>query len=158
MAGTIRQILNCPFQGFTKRMYLQAKVLELLALQLAVFEPGDRSSCVGLRSQTVDRIQTAAEILANNLDAPPAISDLAQQVGVSERTLQRGFQSVFGVTVFGYLTDRRMLQAERWLRSSKSVADVANLVGYSNPGHFAAAFKRKFGITPTECSSGKMSN
>lgn len=155
MSGTIRQILNCPFQGFTKRMYLQAKVLELLALQLAVFEPEDRSVSLGLKSQTIDRVQAAAEILAENLDAPPAISDLAQRVGVSERTLQRGFQSVFGMTVFGYLTDRRMLQADRWLRASKSVADVANLVGYSNPGHFAAAFKRKFGITPTQCSLGK---
>jgi AraC-like DNA-binding protein len=155
MSGTIRQILNCPFQGFTKRMYLQAKVLELLALQLAVFAPGDRSVSLGLKSQTLDRVRAAAEILAENLDAPPAISDLAQRVGVSERTLQRGFQSLFGMTVFGYLTDRRMLQADRWLRASKSVADVANLVGYSNPGHFAAAFKRKFGITPTQCSLGK---
>ena len=155
MAGTIRQILNCPFQGFTKRMYLQAKVLELLALQLAVFAPEDRSVNLELKSQTLDRIRAAADILVENLDAPPEISDLARRVGVSERTLQRGFQSMFGMTVFGYLTDRRMLQASRWLRSSKSVADVANLVGYSNPGHFAAAFKRKFGITPTECSLGK---
>ena len=136
-------------------MYLQAKVLELLALQLAVFEPENRSVSLGLKSQTVDRIRAAADILAENLDAPPAISDLAQRVGVSERTLQRGFQSLFGMTVFGYLTDSRMLQADRWLRASKSVADVANLVGYSNPGHFAAAFKRKFGITPTQCSLGK---
>jgi AraC-like DNA-binding protein len=165
MAGTIRQILNCPFQGFTKRIYLQAKVLELLALQMAVFAPIDRSVSLGLKSQTIDspserlrqRIRAAADILVENLDAPPAISDLAQRVGVSERTLQRGFQSVFGMTVFGYLTDRRMLQAARWMRSSKSVADVANLVGDSNPGHFAAAFKRKFGITPTECSTGKSS-
>ena len=154
MAGTIRQILNCPFQGFTKRMYLQAKVLELLALQIAVFTPADPVGA-RLKPQTIDRIRAAADILVENLDAPPAISDLAQSVGVSERTLQRGFQSVFGMTVFGYLTDRRMLQADRWLRSRKSVADVANLVGYSNPGHFTAAFKRKFGITPTECSAGK---
>ncbi len=30
-----QQIINCLFQGMTKRMYLQAKVLELMALQLA---------------------------------------------------------------------------------------------------------------------------
>ena len=32
-----QQILNCPYQGMTKRLYLQAKVLELMALQLAPF-------------------------------------------------------------------------------------------------------------------------
>lgn len=154
MSGTIRQILNCPFQGFTKRMYLQAKVLELLALQLAVLTPADPVGA-RLKPQTIDRIHAATDILNDNLDNPPTITELALRVGTSERTLQRGFQSLFGMTVFGYLTDRRMLQADLWLRSRKSVADVANLVGYSNPGHFAAAFKRKFGITPTESSLGK---
>ncbi|MBW4568689.1 MAG: hypothetical protein KME31_11870 [Tolypothrix carrinoi HA7290-LM1] len=30
-----QQIVSCPYRGMTKRMYLQAKVLELMALQLA---------------------------------------------------------------------------------------------------------------------------
>lgn len=30
--GVAQQIVNCPYQGITKRMYLQAKVLELMAL------------------------------------------------------------------------------------------------------------------------------
>jgi hypothetical protein len=30
-----QQILNCPYQGITKRIYLQAKVLELIALQIS---------------------------------------------------------------------------------------------------------------------------
>ncbi|MEH2413141.1 hypothetical protein [Nostoc sp.] len=29
-----QQIVNCPYQGMTKRLYLQGKVLELMALQL----------------------------------------------------------------------------------------------------------------------------
>jgi AraC-like DNA-binding protein len=155
MATVTRQILNCPFQGFTQQMYLQSKIWELLALQLAIFLPDDRPSSSPLKPQTLDRIHAAKDILLARLDRPPTISELARQVGVSERTLQRGFQSLFGMTVFAYLTDRRMLQADLLLRSTRSVADVANLVGYSNPGHFAAAFKRRFGITPTECSLGK---
>jgi AraC-like DNA-binding protein len=154
MTAVTRQILNCPFQGFTKRMYLQGKVLELLALQLAVFAPIDPVNSQP-KPQTIERIYAARDILIDRLDSPPTTTELAQQVGLSDRTLQRGFQSLFGMTVFAYLTDRRMFQADRYLRSSKSVAEVANLVGYSNPGHFAAAFKRKFGITPTESSLGK---
>jgi AraC-like DNA-binding protein len=34
-----------------------------------------------------------------------------------------------------------------------SVADVAKAVGYLNPGHFAAAFKKKFGLTPKALKS-----
>ena len=84
--------------------------------------------------------------------------ELAQQVGVSDRTLQRGFRELFGTTVFGYLTEQRMELAEQWLRQGNfTVTEIATMAGYSNPGHFAAAFKRQFGITPRECLLGKMS-
>ena len=87
---------------------------------------------------------------------PPSALELAQLVGVSDRTLRYGFRELFGTTVFGYLTSKRMEQAQQLLRSGKlTVAEVANLVGYAHQGHFAVAFKRKFGITPTECLSAK---
>jgi len=76
---------------------------------------------------------------------------------VSDRTLQKGFKALFGVTPFAYLTRQRMNQAERLLRQpNRTVAEVANIVGYTNPAQFAAAFKRQFGITPSECLGGKI--
>lgn len=36
-----------------------------------------------------------------------------------------------------------------------TVTEVAHRVGYGDLGHFAAAFKRKFGIFPNECLLGK---
>ncbi|MBD6619067.1 helix-turn-helix transcriptional regulator [Komarekiella sp. 'clone 1'] len=157
--GIAQQIINCPFQGMTKRMYLQAKVLELVALQLAPIlsaqnklQPSPR-----LKPDTIARIHYAKEILLSRLENPPSLLELSQIVGVSDRTLRRGFKEMFGTTVFGYLSNIRMEQAEQLLREGKlSVAEVANLSGYSQQGHFAAAFKRKFGITPRECLSGKI--
>ena len=79
-------------------------------------------------------------------------------MGVSDRTLQRGFGRLFGTTVFGYLTDQRMKRAERWLREgNRTVLEVAIMTGYSNPTHFSVAFKRKFGISPSQCLLGKKS-
>ena len=158
--GIAQQIINCPYEGMTKRMYLQGKVLELMALQLAPIlsaqdgiQPSPR-----LKADTISRIHYAREILSARLENPPSLLELAQIVGVSDRNLRRGFKEMFGTTVFGYLTNIRMEQAEQLLRSGKlSVAEVANLSGYSQQGHFAAAFKRKFGITPRECLSGNRS-
>jgi AraC-like DNA-binding protein len=76
---------------------------------------------------------------------------------VSDRTLRRGFQALFHTTVLGYVTEQRLLQAEQWLRQGFTVADVVHRCGYSNQGHFAAVFKRKFGITPKQCAMGKKS-
>ena len=154
-----QQIVNCPYQGITKRMYLQAKVLELMALQLApILAQGGLQPQPRLKAQTIARIHHVREILLSRLDNPPSLLDLAQQVGVSDRTLRRGFQELFGTTVFSYLIDQRLKRAEQLLRGgNRSVAEVANLVGYSHLGQFAGVFKRKFGITPSECLLGKKS-
>ncbi|MEH1855144.1 MAG: AraC family transcriptional regulator [Nostoc sp.] len=155
-----QQIVNCPYHGMTKRLYLQAKVIELMALQLAPFlaEQAGLQPQPRFRARTVERIYQAREILLSRLENPPTLLELAQIVGVSDRTLQRGFQQIFDTTVFGYLTDKRMERAKRWLREGNlTVLDVAIMTGYSNPTHFSVAFKRKFGISPSQCRLGKKS-
>jgi AraC-like DNA-binding protein len=156
--GVVLQIINCPYQGTAKRMYLQGKVIELMALQLAPFLEENTPTQLPprLKKETIDKIYHAKDILQARLENPPLLSELAQQVGVSESTLQKGFQMQFGTTVFGYLTNQRMEQAHQLLQNhSFTVAEVANIVGYAHLGHFAAAFKRRFGITPRECFLSK---
>ncbi|MEH2407736.1 helix-turn-helix transcriptional regulator [Nostoc sp.] len=158
--GVVQQIINCPYHGVTKRMYLQAKVLELMTLQLTPIlahqeglQPSPR-----LKSQTIARIHHAREILHSHLENPPLLVELAQQVGISDRTLRRGFQELFGTTVFRYLTYKRMEWAEQLLRQGNiTVAEVAHQVGYCEQGRFASAFKRRFSIMPSECLSSKKS-
>jgi AraC-like DNA-binding protein len=156
MRSLAEQIWNAPYQGAMRRMYLQAKVFELLVMQLDWLGVGRQQSDQLSMRTTRDRIYHARDILLADLEQSPSVLELAQQVGVSVGTLQRQFRAVFGTTVFGYLTDQRMKQAEQLLRQRHySVTEIAAVVGYSNPGHFAAAFKRKFGITPYECLLGK---
>ncbi|MBD2360340.1 helix-turn-helix transcriptional regulator [Anabaena minutissima FACHB-250] len=119
--GIAQQIINCPYQGMTKRMYLQGKVLELMALQLAPIlsaqeglQPSPR-----LKPDTIARIHLAREILSTRLENPPSILELSQIVGMSDRTLRRGFQELFSTTVLGYLSSIRMQQAEQLLREGK---------------------------------------
>ncbi|MCU0532937.1 MAG: AraC family transcriptional regulator [Hydrococcus sp. Prado102] len=155
-----QQIFNCPYWGMTKRIYLQAKVLELIALQLSFIfaSEGVPQSSPSLKSDTIARIHHAKQIIHSRLDNPLSLTELAALVGLSDRTLRRGFKELFGTTVFSYLTAMRMEKAERYLRErNMTVAEVANLVGYAHLGHFAAAFKRKYGIAPSECSLGKKS-
>ncbi|MBW4622490.1 MAG: AraC family transcriptional regulator [Cyanosarcina radialis HA8281-LM2] len=153
-----QQLWNAPYRGAAKRLYLQAKVFELLAMQLDWLEGEQSQPSDGqLKPSTIDRIYQARDIVLANLEHPPSVLELAQQVGVSASTLQRKFRELFGKTVFDYLTERRMDLAKQLLRQGNcTVVETATMVGYSNPAHFAAAFKRKFGITPSECILGKL--
>jgi len=154
MRRLVQQILNAPYQGITKRIYLQGKVFELLAIQLELImvDRGERRSSPRLKPDTIERVHYAKEILATQLENPPSSLELAQQVGVSDRTLRRGFRELFGTTVIRYLMQQRLNRAEQLLREGNlTVAEVANEVGYSHLGHFATAFQDQFGMTPSKC-------
>jgi AraC-like DNA-binding protein len=156
---TVREIVTCPYQGFEKRLFLQGKVHDLMGLQLmsVLRDRGSFPSPTRLKPEMIARLHHAKDLLAMQLESPPSVSQLAQRVGVSDRTLQRGFQTLFNTTVVGYLTQQRLQQAEQLLRQGdRTVTEVATMVGYGNMGHFAMAFKRRFGITPSQCLAGKM--
>lgn len=154
-----QQIWNAPYHGMARRMYLQAKVWELLAMQIDLVMADQTATVptVKLRPDTIARLHYAKDILTQQLEHPPLLSEVAQQVGVSDRTLRRGFQKLFGTTPLGYLTQQRMQRARYLLQQGTlTVAEVARTVGYGHLGHFAVAFKREFSVIPSACVGEKM--
>ena len=150
MNQVVRQILQCPYQGATQRLYLECKALELLALQFGCLEADAfRSKRSRLKSKELERVQYAQELLMRQIENPPSVMELSHQAGLSARKLRRGFQELFGTTVSGYLSDYRMERAQALLRHSHvTVAHVASEVGYRNPEAFSTAFRRKFSVSP----------
>jgi AraC-like DNA-binding protein len=153
MQNILWQILRCPYQGIAKRMYLEAKALELVSLavqQEIELQKRDRA-CQSLKPETIERIYQAKTILLHNLHDPPSLLTLARQVNLSDRTLKRGFHELFGKTVFGYLHDYRLEQARQLLETGEmNVTEVAQAVGFASRSYFATAFKKKFGHNPKD--------
>jgi AraC family transcriptional regulator, transcriptional activator of the genes for pyochelin and ferripyochelin receptors len=148
---SLHQILNCPYQGVMKQLYLESHMMELLTLQIAQWMEEDNQvlTCAKLQPGDVERIYQAREILLQRLCNPPSLIALARQVGLNDRKLKQGFRQVFGTTVFGYLHNQRMEQARLLLLDNHlSVTAVAHSVGYTNSCAFSTAFRRKFGINP----------
>lgn len=154
MQTVARRILECPYQGISKRLYLESKALELLGLLVAQ-EIKLRDGTISphsLKPDVVDRVHHARDILLQRLENPPSLVELARQVGVNECTLKRGFRQIFDTTVFGYLFDHRMEQARKLLETQiYTVEDVARMVGYRNLSAFSKAFLRRYGIRARDC-------
>jgi AraC-like DNA-binding protein len=151
MRVALEQILQCPYQGIMKQLYLESKSIELLVLFLdqAIAHQPKVSPALRLQPDDVDRIHQARQILIQQMDNPPSLLMLAHQVGLNDCTLKRGFRQVFGTTVFGYLHDYRMNRARQLLQEQRmTVQEVARQVGYASPSSFHAAFRKKFGVNP----------
>ncbi len=133
-------------------MYLQGKVFELMALQFEALKRENKSkNCKQkLKSEDIERIYHAKDILLTRWQNPPSLLELAREVGLNDYKLKIGFRHCFKTTVFGTLQDYRMERARQLLASgSVTVTGIARTVGYTNRSHFAAAFKRKYGVNPS---------
>ncbi len=157
MQTILRQILNCPYQTLTRQLYLEGKVLELMALRLEDLQDCQPlNSTTNLKPEQIDSIYQARDIIINNFRNPPSLLALARQVNLNDCTLKKGFQQIFGTTVFGYLHDYRMERAKELLLEANKVNQVARTVGYSSYSAFMTAFRKKFGVNPS-VYSGKNS-
>ncbi|PXA05627.1 hypothetical protein DDZ13_01775 [Coraliomargarita sinensis] len=86
-------------------------------------------------------------------DVLPTITDLCLEFGVSERTLQYGFQSYVNMSPQSYLRLCRLNRVRAVLRAPTSkeitVTEVATRFGFFHMGKFAQFYRLHFGETPS---------
>ena len=151
MQMVIHQILNCPYLGFLKRMYLESKAIELITHQLAqlVCKETDPKPRPTLCPDDIERIHYARDILIENSQNPPTVYKLSRRAGLNELKLQQGFRQIYGKTVFAYFRDYQFEGARCFLKEGNmNVAEVAYKLGYSKVDNFAGSFKKIFGVSP----------
>ncbi|MEM9265622.1 MAG: AraC family transcriptional regulator [Cyanobacteria bacterium P01_F01_bin.13] len=146
----LQQILQWPYQGITRQFYLEAKVLELIALHFSQMLTKPLTQGKSLIARDIDRVYQARDILIQNMASPPSLPELAKQAQLNERKLKQGFRQVFDNTVFGYLHDHRMEQARQLLQAGQlNIQETARWVGYASRSSFVVAFKKKFQVPPS---------
>ncbi len=84
-------------------------------------------------------------------DSGLGVQDMAAELSMNERTLQRKIQALMGMTPLQYLTAYRLGRAQRALLDpSQTIAEVGFDCGFASQQTFARAFKQKFGLTPSQ--------
>lgn len=152
MLQLIEEVRHCHFTGGLKKLFLQSKAIELLALQCEQVEREGMRSPEALRisRSEEERIYHARDLLLEHAHDPLSLGELARKAGLNEFKLKQGFKKVFDNTVFGYLSDHRLDQAQHMIREGRlSLTDIAETLGYSSLQHFSNAFRKKFGLSPS---------
>jgi AraC-like DNA-binding protein len=82
---------------------------------------------------------------------PPTIVDLAQYTQISISKLKSTFKKVYGSGIYEYYQKNRMRKAHTMLSTNRySVKEVGTKLGYSNLSNFSLAFKKEFGVLPSQ--------
>jgi AraC-like DNA-binding protein len=81
---------------------------------------------------------------------PLTVTAVARALASSPRQLQRAYAQFSDSTFHEDLTARRMdAAAELLSQPAIPVRDVASRVGYCHQSHFARAFQRRYGVSPS---------
>jgi transcriptional regulator GlxA family with amidase domain len=110
------------------------------------------------RTQSVPRPRTlrlAEDYLEAHLADQITVEDIAEAAGVSVRGLQLAFREHRGTSPMGFWRDRRLARAHQGLVAGEgSVTDMALKCGFYHFGRFAAAYRMKYGRSPSDTLRG----
>jgi transcriptional regulator GlxA family with amidase domain len=96
-------------------------------------------------------VAKAVDIFADNLEHPVSIRDIANEIGVSPRQLERSFKAATGQSPALYYRTLRMNAARQLVMYSRdSITSIANSVGYATSSTLSQHYKDNFGMTPQE--------
>ncbi|AFD07888.1 helix-turn-helix domain-containing protein [Solitalea canadensis] len=153
MKWVINDIRNCKREGCLKRLFLEAKLKELLVLQLEDFKTKNEVDLAEsvLRGDDYEKLEEAKVIIEKDYVSPPSLCELARIVSLNEFKLKKGFKELFNTTVHCYVVKLRMEKAQILLNETDySVREIAYKLGYKNPAYFSTAFKNYHGFVPSE--------
>jgi AraC-like DNA-binding protein len=132
-----------------------AQLREQLLSAMVLTQPNSHSATLLGPAPVVSHaaVRWAVDIIESTPERPHTVAGIAKSAGVSLRALHDAFQREVGVTPAAYLTQVRLDRAHRDLvagvGSDRTIADIAMSWGFSNPGRFAAYYRRRYGELPS---------
>ena len=111
----------------------------------------------GYRSYKLDRKQSSLSGILNvykyvdeHLDETLTLDTLASVAGLTPNYLSHIFKKLNGISLWDFVTARRIEKAVRLIRSSDmTMLEIALECGFHNTVNFNKAFKKQKGITPS---------
>lgn len=167
ITNIIRQIQSLAYSNLLNNLYLEAKILECIAILInevsnstenaftnqisyGTIRIGD-NRIVKLTSSDIRAIQKAHDILSKNYSNPPSIEALSKMVYLNEQKLKAGFTKHYHMSIGQYTNHIKMTVAANLLSTTDlSVENIASKVGYHYSANLTKMFKKTYGKTPLQ--------
>ncbi|OMH29148.1 GlxA family transcriptional regulator [Motiliproteus sp. MSK22-1] len=124
---------------------------ELIYSQRRSAEHPQRLSLQARLGTTNLKLISAIKIMQRTLEQPLTIPELAAEVHISDRELERLFRKHLKTTPGAYYRALRLEQARRLLQqTSQSVTSISVACGFSSSAHFSRCYLAQYGVAPSK--------
>jgi len=135
---------------------IAAQLEQMVITMILSSQPSNYSAALqcGERPLAPAFVKRIERYIEEHADEPITISDLAEHGGVSSRSIYDGFRRYRDTTPMAYLKEVRLQRVHEELRQNPShptsVTEVALRWGFNHLGHFATAYRKRYGETPSQ--------
>ena len=113
---------------------------------------GDKVEKIEVKGYDEELMERIMKVVNENMgDSDFNVEKMCDEVGVSRTQLHRKLKEMTGVPTSEFLRNIRLNEAARLIRERKiNITQVSYMVGFANNSHFSTAFKKYFGMSPSE--------
>lgn len=79
-----------------------------------------------------------------------AVRDIANKFFISESSISHHFKQKMGISIYHYVTQRRLISAKNLISKGMALEQVATRVGFSDYSAFYRVFRQEYGISPRQ--------
>jgi AraC family transcriptional activator of pobA len=134
---------------------LQRHFLSALLLWIERWYEDGRTEHQAEDHAALDLYRRFVDVLESDFTRHHDAVHYADALAVPQAALSKTLVQVTGRTTKEHITDRRLLEAARLLRfTTLTVGEIAYRAGYADQLYFSRAFRRQYGVAPTDYRNG----
>ena len=140
----IRTLMTKMLEEFSEKRKGRFDVIKSLLVTLLIYLAREDEE-----SEELSRIARIKSYVGENLTSPLSLSEISEKLGISLTYASIIFKNAVGSTFRDYVIKMRMEKACDLLRTSdKTIVEISELVGYSDPAFFFKSFKKHLNTSP----------
>ena len=102
------------------------------------------------RKHVLQAVDAFKGLLDNHCANGDTVHQVSAAHGISRNVLQFAFKDTYGMGIRDYKLKIRMERSRQLIEAGKDLKEVAIVLQYTEPRAFSTAFKKYYGITPTD--------
>lgn len=115
-----------------------------------------RSSLAALMASRTPALVSTVRAMAEHLEEPLSMEQIAAITGYSRRHLERLFTTALGEPPARFYQGLRLDHARNLLTSTDApLIQISTACGFATVAHFSRRFRLRFGVAPTQLRAGK---
>lgn len=103
-----------------------------------------------MRAETPELPDRIMDYIEHHYAEAVSVDDLARKFYVSSSTVSHLFKQKMGVSLYRYITQRRLIAAKALIREGHLLESVGEMAGFRDYSAFYRAFRQEYGISPRD--------